>query len=314
MPPDCPSFCGTGAVAEVAEAPVRGSLQRGVSLAGYTSWRVGGPAERLFCPADRDDLLAFLRRLPENEPLLWLGLGSNLLVRDGGVAGTVIYTRGLSVLRRSDGDGRGIYAEAGVPCAHLARFGAEQGLSGAEFFAGIPGTLGGALAMNAGAFGGETWNIVAEVETVDRHGILRRRTPGEFEIGYRYACGTPGEWFVAARLRLSEGDGADSRAAIRELLARRNASQPVNQPSCGSVFRNPPGDFAARLIESCGLKGSRVGGAEVSEKHANFIVNTGGATAGDIESLIARVQAEVEKQWGVHLQTEVCMVGDRKEN
>lgn len=295
-----------------AAAP-RGQLLLGVALAGYTSWRVGGAAERFFCPAGREDLLTFLRNLPDEEPLLWLGLGSNLLVRDGGVRGTVIYTRGLNVLRRSTEDQREIYAEAGVSCAHVARFGAEQGLSGAEFFAGIPGTLGGALAMNAGAFGGETWKITSGVETVDRHGAVHRREPGEFDIGYRHVRGAPGEWFLAAQLSLTEADGAGSRAAIRELLARRRASQPVSQPSCGSVFRNPPGDFAARLIESCGLKGCRVGGAEVSEKHANFIVNTGGATAADIETLIGRVQAGVEQRCGVCLQTEVCVVGEAKE-
>ncbi|HLF98315.1 MAG TPA: UDP-N-acetylmuramate dehydrogenase, partial [Methylococcaceae bacterium] len=252
--------------------------------------------------------------LPEGEPLLWLGLGSNLLVRDGGVRGTVIYTRGLNALRRNSEDLCEIYAEAGVPCAHVARFSAEHGLSGAEFFAGIPGTLGGALAMNAGAFGGETWAIASGVETVDRRGLVRRRGRSEFEIGYRHVRGAPGEWFLAAHLRLAAADGADSRAAIRELLARRNASQPVSQPSCGSVFRNPPGDFAARLIESCGLKGYKIGGAEVSEKHANFIVNTGGATAADIETLIGHVQAEVAKRHGVHLETEVRVVGERNDH
>jgi UDP-N-acetylmuramate dehydrogenase len=294
----------------VDAAALRGHLLHGVTLAGYTSWRVGGPAERLYCPAGREDLLVFLQSLPEDEPLLWLGLGSNLLVRDGGVRGTVIYTRGLNGLRRME-DRLEVYAEAGVPCAHVARFCAGQGLTGAEFLAGIPGTMGGALAMNAGAFGGETWGITSGVETVDRHGMVRRRGRNEFDIGYRHARGAEGEWFLAVRVRLNDGDGTGSRAAIRELLARRGASQPVNQPSCGSVFRNPPGDFAARLIESCGLKGYRSGGAEVSEKHANFIVNTGQATAADIETLIGHIQAEVEKRCGVRLQTEVRVVGEQ---
>lgn len=296
---------------DLERAVLRGDQRHGEPMARYSTWRAGGKAQQFYGPADRDDLAFFLRSLPPDEPLLWLGLGSNLLVRDGGFPGTVISTRAcLLDLRRLD-DGA-VLAEAGVACAHVAKFCAEQGLGGAEFLAGIPGTMGGALAMNAGAFGGETWNVVRGVVTVDRRGVVRERDAGEYRIGYREARGPEGEWFLAAKLKLAAGDTGQSREHIRRLLARRAATQPTNLPSCGSVFRNPVGDYAARLIEASGLKGRCIGGACVSEKHANFIVNTGGATAGDIESLIELVQAEVAARHGVDLRTEVCIVGERQ--
>ncbi len=286
----------------------RGHLRLNEPLARHTSWRVGGPAERYYEPADMDDLAAFLAELPGEEPLFWLGLGSNLLVRDGGIPGTVIMTAGLlNVLERLDGDR--LRAEAGVACAKVARFAARAGLKGAEFLAGIPGTIGGALAMNAGAFDGETWAVVERVETLDRTGCLRERLPADFRVAYRQVNGPSGEWFTAAHLHLQPGDTRESSRRIRELLKRRSDTQPMGQASCGSVFRNPPGDFAARLIEASGLKGRRIGGACVSEKHANFIVNTGGATAADIESLIGEVADTVERLQGVRLITEVRIVG-----
>jgi UDP-N-acetylmuramate dehydrogenase len=296
------------AVAEIKPL-ARGELRHDVPLSEHTSWRVGGPADHMYWPADREDLLAFLRRLPAEEPVFWLGLGSNLLVRDGGLRGTVIYTRGcLRDLLRLDGDA--VYAEAGVACAQVARFCAEQNLEGAEFMAGIPGTVGGALAMNAGAFGGETWALVRKVLTTDRHGCVHERSPADFAVGYRSVRGPKEEWFLAAEFGLTPGDTTASRERIRELLARRSATQPTHQPSCGSVFRNPPGDHAARLIEASGLKGYHIGGACVSEKHANFIVNLGYATADDIERLIAHVRDEVERRHGVRLTPEVCIVGE----
>jgi UDP-N-acetylmuramate dehydrogenase len=286
----------------------RGEMLYDEPLARYTSWRVGGPARRLYRPADSADLVQFLRALPEDEPLLWLGLGSNLLVRDGGFDGTVILTRG-----QLDGmellDNNRVRAEAGASSARLARFTAHHGLCGAEFLAGIPGTLGGALSMNAGAFGGETWDWVEQVETVDRTGEVRVRRPEEFEIGYRKVSGTPGEWFLAATLRLEPGDGAAGLEAIQELLDKRAATQPIGLPSCGSVFRNPEGDYAARLIEQTGLKGTCIGKACVSEKHANFIINTGGARAAEIEQLMQLVREQVEKASGVLLVSEVHIVG-----
>ncbi|MDH4274321.1 MAG: UDP-N-acetylenolpyruvoylglucosamine reductase, partial [Gammaproteobacteria bacterium] len=176
--------------------------------------------------------------------------------------------------------------------------------------AGIPGTVGGALAMNAGAFGGETWTWVKQVETLDRHGERRLRTPADYHVGYREVRGPQDEWFIAAHFALHAGDGAAAQQRIKGLLAERNRKQPTAQPSCGSVFRNPTGDYAARLIEACGLKGTCIGAACVSEKHANFIVNIGGARAADIEALIAKIQHAVAQTHGVQLQTEVHIVGD----
>lgn len=288
---------------------LRGVLRCDEPLSLHTTWRVGGPARRFYRPADRADLLNFLRQLPLHEPLFWLGLGSNLLVRDGGFPGTVIATQGrLSQMEWLQP--QRLYAEVGVACAKIARSAARAGCCGVEFLAGIPGTLGGALAMNAGAFGGEIWRQVSGVETVDRYGEVRRRGPGEFEIGYRSVVGPEGEWFLAAELDLQTGDVVAAQNQIKQLLERRATTQPTGQPSCGSVFRNPPGDHAARLIEAAGLKGRCIGGAQVSEMHANFIVNTGDARAADIEQLIALVQDEVEKQTGVCLVTEVHRIGE----
>lgn len=291
---------------------MKGRLRINEPLAKYTSWRVGGPADRLYIPYDKQDLIEFVKNLPVDEPVFWIGLGSNLLVRDGGVRGTVINTKGrLKQIRMTDAGT--VYAEAGVPCAHVARFCGDRGLVGAEFLAGIPGTLGGALKMNAGAFGGETWEIVQSVEMLDGSGHVAVRAKNEFSIGYRSVKGHDDEWFLAANLLLDTGDTMSSQQKIKELLEKRNRTQPTNQPSCGSVFKNPQGDYAARLIEATGLKGYAIGGACVSTKHANFIVNTGSASAADIEELIQFVRMEVQEQHGVVLQTEVCMVGERQE-
>jgi UDP-N-acetylmuramate dehydrogenase len=200
-----------------------------------------------------------------------------------------------------------------VASPKVARFAANHGFEGAEFLAGIPGTLGGALAMNAGCYGSETWDVVDRVVTLDRTGRLRERRAGDYEIGYRHCRrkgSGPEEWFAAAWLKLRPGDGEAARRRVKELLTRRIASQPLEQPNAGSVFRNPPGDHAARLIEACGLKGFTVGGALVSTKHANFIVNAGTATAADVEAVIAHVQAEVEARTGIGLVREVLIVGE----
>lgn len=304
---------------------LRGELAFNVPMDRHVSWRAGGVAERLYQPADLADLIVFMRTLEADEPLIFIGLGSNLLVRDGGYRGTVILVhKALSALRlesrrqgtawekRADGTIGVIYAEAGVASPKVARFAANHDLVGAEFLAGIPGTVGGALAMNAGCYGRETWEIVAQVLTIDRRGELHTRLPRDFGVGYRRVAPSQPreEWFVAAWLMLSRGDGAASREEIKRLLARRVASQPLNLPNAGSVFRNPPGDHAARLIEQCGLKGLRIGGAQVSEKHANFIVNLGGASAADIERLIERVEATVAERTGVQLQREVRIIGE----
>lgn len=280
---------------------------RDVSMAKHTSWHVGGPADFFFTPRDAKDLAAFLRQLPPDVPLLWVGLGSNMLVRDGGFRGAVISTHGaLGVLERLSANR--IQAEAGVPCARIARQCVKWGLGPAEFFAGIPGTLGGALAMNAGAFGGETWRHVVEVDVLDRHGAWHSRGPGDYEIGYRSVKGPDAEWFIGAKLEFERTPGVNTEA-IRQLLDKRKQSQPIGEWSCGSVFTNPPGDHAARLIESAGLKGFRIGDAAVSEKHANFIINLGRARAADIEALIVHVQHTVERIHGISLHPEVRIVG-----
>jgi UDP-N-acetylmuramate dehydrogenase len=278
-------------------------------LSRHTSWHVGGPAEVFFNPRDRADLTAFLRAVPAGVPIHWIGLGSNLLVRDGGLRGIVISTHGtLDALERIDATG--VRAEAGVACARLARQCIQWGLGPAEFFAGIPGTLGGALAMNAGAFGGETWEHVRGVETIDRAGRTRRRGPAEYRIGYRQVIApVPEEWFIAAELSFEQRPGAHA-GEVRTLLARRRASQPIGEWSCGSVFTNPPGDHAARLIEAAGLKGFRIGDASVSHKHANFIINHGRASAADLERLIEHVRAEVQHLHGIALEPEVRIVGE----
>ncbi|MFO1417522.1 MAG: UDP-N-acetylmuramate dehydrogenase [Methylotetracoccus sp.] len=293
--------------------PVAGQLLHDAGLADYTSWRVGGPADRLYLPLDSADLLSFLAGGGAgDESVFWLGLGSNLLIRDGGIRGLVICTKGR--LRRLErlGEHR-VFVESGVPCAHVAKFCGDQGWCGAEFLAGIPGTMGGALAMNAGAFGGETWPLVERVWTMTDRGVERWRSRDEFMIGYRSVVGlAPDECFLGAELQLAPGDAGSSRQRIRELLARRSATQPTNMPSCGSVFRNPVGDHAGRLIEECGLKGHSIGGAQVSPKHANFIVNTGHATARDIESMIQFVRDTVRDRHGIDLQPEVRIVGTER--
>ncbi len=295
-----------------SELGLRGKLTRNEPMSRYTSWRAGGAAERMYQPADLDDLLMFLRSLPLGEPLCVVGLGSNLLVRDGGLRGTVLLMHGALSGLRLEADGS-VYAEAGVPGAKLARFAALHNLLGAEFFAGIPGTVGGMLAMNAGCYGSETWQKVLRVQVATRSGELKERTPADYEIGYRHVVvrEKTEEFFVAAWLKFEAGEGDVARNRIKDLLGKRIESQPLNFPNAGSVFRNPPGDHAGRLIQQCGLKGKRIGGAQVSEKHANFIVNTGGATAADIEDLINEVRETVLQQTGVQLRTEVRIVGER---
>ncbi|MFZ2161476.1 MAG: UDP-N-acetylmuramate dehydrogenase [Sideroxyarcus sp.] len=313
---------------------LRGEMLHDEPMSRHVSWRAGGVAQRLYRPADLADLQQFLRQTPAEEPLLFVGLGSNLLVRDGGFRGTVVQMVGALIELHMDGEL--IYAQAGVAGAKLARFAATNNWCGAEFFAGIPGTLGGMLAMNAGCYGSETWQKVDRVQVLTRGGELLERTPQEYEVGYRHVMrildfgfrnweeashadpakskiqnpNSSEEFFVGAWLRLEKGDVEEARQEIKVLLEKRSATQPLNLPNAGSVFRNPPGNHAAKLIEGCGLKGKRVGGAQVSEKHANFIVNVGNATAADIENLINEVRATVLKQTGIELHPEVKIVGE----
>ncbi|HEX2826714.1 MAG TPA: UDP-N-acetylmuramate dehydrogenase [Burkholderiales bacterium] len=315
----------------IQTSPLRGELKRDEAMARHVSWRAGGSVDRAYRPADLDDLAAFLRSLPAAEPVYFVGLGSNLLVRDGGLRGTVVFTHWafreieLADLNETEGE---IRADAGVASPKVARFAALHGLVGAEFLAGIPGTIGGALAMNAGCYGGETWNVVRRVVTIDRSGELHERTRAQYRIGYRTvvrrcsqiaSVAAPDaikrragvdEWFVSAVIALPRGDGDESRRKVKELLSRRIATQPLGEPNAGSVFRNPPGSYAAKLIEDCGLKGRAIGGAVISEKHANFIVNKGGARAADIEALIELAQSSVKTKFGIELEREVRIVGE----
>ena len=293
---------------------LRGEYRVNEPMRRHTSWRVGGSVDVCYKPADIDDLSSFLHQLPDTHPVIFVGLGSNLLVRDGGLRAAVVFTHSalasLDLVER--GGHQEIFAEAGVASPKVARFAAMHGLEGGEFLAGIPGTIGGALAMNAGCYGTETWEIVTRVRTVDRQGQVRERNPADYDIGYRSVIPKfqGEEFFIGAWCRLHPGNGDRSRQTIKSLLQKRIAAQPLETPNAGSVFRNPPNDYAARLIESCGLKGLRRGGAMVSLKHANFIVNTGGASAADIEWLIEHVHATVMQQSGVDLEREVRVIGE----
>jgi UDP-N-acetylmuramate dehydrogenase len=272
------------AAQKVDEHPV---VRHDESMVVHTSWRVGGTADVYCEPRNVAELRAFLIDLPASMPRMQRELER------------------ISETR--------VRAGAGVACARLAKQCEQWELGPAAFMVGIPGTIGGALAMNAGAFGGETWSHVESVETIDRAGVIRERPRSDFEIGYRSVAGPEDEWFLAATFSLescAEQHKDEDETAIRSLLSRRAASQPLGQPSCGSVFRNPRNGFAGELIESCGLKGARIGGAVVSEKHANFIVNDGNATAADIEALIEHVRERVLETTGIELQSEVRIVGE----
>ncbi len=301
------------------QTPTRGGFCHDEPMARHVSWRAGGLAKSFFKPVDLNDLRAFLPTLPPDEPILFVGLGSNLLVRGdnnrGGFNGTVILTAPqLGGITLDAHDKLIVAAGAGAASPHVAKFAAKNNLAGAEWLAGVPGTVGGALAMNAGCYGTETWQQVVDCVTVDRAGNLHTHTPADFEIGYRHVLMKPSaggdEYFVSARFRFAAGDAQIAQARIKELLAKRMASQPLDKPNAGSTFRNPPNDFAARLIESCGLKGHTIGGAQVSLKHANFIVNLGTATAKDIEHLICHMRDTVRSETGVELIQEVRIVGE----
>ena len=298
-----------------ATEPLRGTLREDEPMSRHVSWRAGGRARRFYQPASVPDLCAFLRTCAPDEPILFVGLGSNLLVRDGGFDGTVVFTHHALTGIKQQGKGArpAFIAGAGVPAPHLARFVAKHGGAGAEFLAGIPGTMGGALAMNAGCYGGETWSHVIAVETIDRNGNLRARGPADYNHSYRHVELKAGgeEWFISGVFVFERGEEAPAMERMKALLQQRVATQPINQPNAGSVFRNPPDDHAARLIESCGLKGYRVGGAQVSWKHANFIVNLGGATAEDIEAVIDHVHGIVLARTRVSLVREVRIVGEQ---
>ena len=288
----------------------RGKLLFNESLSRYNTWGVGGQAQCIFHPADIEDLSHFLANTDSDVPLTWLGLGSNVLIRDGGIKGVVIITQtGLKQIR-FDGE-QSVYAQAGAACAKLARASVSKSLVGVEFMAGIPGTIGGALAMNAGAFGGQTWQNVSHVEVINRRGEIATRAVDEYEYGYRYVKSFEDEWFVGASFNLDLDELGTKVVSIKELLAQRSQSQPIGKKNCGSVFKNPQQGHAAQLIEQCGLKGFAIGGACVSNKHANFIINENQATAEDIEQIIKHVQETVKQQCNIDLLTEVKLLGDK---
>ena len=279
------------------------------SLNKYNSWRVGGTADALYTPKDLEDLKMFLKNENYLKPLTFIGLGSNILVRDGGIRGTVIVMH--AALNNIQFTEDGVYAEAGNTCAKLAKNLAKEHYVGEEFFAGIPGTIGGALAMNAGCYGSETWNFVTKVNMIDTQGNTVSRLKEDFKISYREVVKPKNdEWFIGAWFNFEKDMSANPENKIKEYLNHRKNTQPLNWPTAGSTFRNPKDTFAAKLIEECGLKGFRVGNAEVSDKHANFIINLGNASAKDIENIIDYVESEVFKQKGIKLEREIKILGD----
>ncbi len=294
----------------IDETALRGDLKRDEPMSHHTSWKTGGNADFYYSPADIEDLAMFIAMLPKSLPIFWVGNGSNLLVRDAGVSGAVVSIAGVLDSFEILGDNK-LKLGAGLACAKAARNAAKQGLSGIEFLAGIPGTIGGALAMNAGAYGGDTWQCVEQVEIMNRSGDVRTLQREQFEVAYRSVSIAKDEWFISATVKLEKKDSEKIREQIRTMLSERADAQPLGQLSCGSVFRNPEGDYAARLIEACGLKGHAIGGACVSDKHANFIINTGSATSTDIEQLIEHVRHRVAEKFTIELIPEVRMIGDQ---
>ena len=324
---------------------INGQLKLNEPLSRYTTWRIGGEAECFYKPENEIDLQRMLKIIPEYTVIHWIGLGSNLLVRDGGVKGIIIYTNGvlndlhIDCSGTEENDKCTITAQAGVACAIFARKAANNSINGAEFLSGIPGTIGGALAMNAGAFGGETWRHVVNVKMINQKGELIVRTPEEFEIQYRHIQlkavdfkksdfrntdlktkelndtlnkNELQEWFLSGTFCFEkDAQGLKkSKQEIKRLLARRAETQPTKQANAGSVFKNPSNDYAARLIELCGLKGLAINNAQISPKHANFIINKGNARAKDVEALIDKIKEAVYEQCQIKLDTEVRIIGE----
>ena len=290
---------------------IEGVLLHDEPMHKHTSWRVGGKAEMFYVPTDKASLVQLMCQLPGNVPVLWCGLGSNLLVRDAGIPGVVVCTfKGVDEIRRIDRER--IYAQAGVTSPKLARYCARHGLEGAEFLAGLPGSFGGAVAMNAGAYGGDTWSLIEKIECLDREGNINWFDRSEITYRYRHVELPKNNWIVGAQLRLKSIKGLDLLRRIRELLKTRASAQPLQNPNAGSVFKNPENDYAARLLEEAGMKGVAIGGAEYSQKHANFILNRGNATAADIEALIDLGRSTVKQQFGIELEPEVRIVGEKQ--
>lgn len=289
--------------------PVRGRLSLNAPLAGVTWFGVGGPAEALFRPADQDDLAQFLAHKPAGLPVTVIGVGSNLLVRDGGVPGVVIRLGRAFTEIRVDGDL--VTAGASALDGNVAMVCRDAGLAGLEFLSGVPGTIGGALRMNAGAYGAEIKDVLVEAEALDGRGNLHKLTLADMDFSYRH-CGLPEDWlFTRTVLRGRPGDPAAIAARINEIKAAREDSQPVRSRTGGSTFANPPGHKAWELIDKAGCRGLKRGGAMMSEKHCNFLINTGDATAADIEDLGEEVRRRVYESAGVELRWEIRRIGVR---
>ncbi|MDB4040615.1 UDP-N-acetylmuramate dehydrogenase [Methylophilaceae bacterium] len=288
----------------------KNTIYKNIDLKNFNSWKVGGKAEQFLICDNKDTLASYIKTRKIKPPITFIGLGSNLLIRDGGVKGAVVIMHGgLSVINREN---ELIYVEAGVSCSKLAKFAAKEGLNNSAFFAGIPGTIGGSLAMNAGCYGSETWDYVNKVLMINLNGDQIVRSRADFKINYRDVKNyNNDESFLAAWFNFPEGNKEDAEKKIKDLLAHRKNTQPLNWPTAGSTFRNPIDNFAAKLIEDCGLKGYQIGGAKVSEKHANFIINIGNATALDIENIITYIQKIVFEKKNIQLFREIKIIGEQ---
>ncbi len=288
----------------------KNTIHNNVELKSFNSWKVGGKAEHFLICDDKSILTSLMQTKKIKLPITFVGLGSNLLVRDGGVKGTVIVMHGG--LKKINNDDGLIYSEAGVSCSKLSKFSARQGITNAAFFSGIPGTVGGALAMNAGCYGSEVWDYVQKVLMINLNGDQVERNKLDFKISYREVTNiNRDEFFLAAWFKFPKGDKEEAEKKIRELLAHRKKTQPLNWPTAGSTFRNPDGNFAAKLIEDCDLKGYKIGGAQISDKHANFIINLGSASALDIENIIIYIQKDVFEKKNIQLKREIKIIGEK---
>ena len=279
-------------------------------LSKHTAWKVGGPADIFFTPQNRDDLSNFLKS-NHGKQITWLGNGTNVLVRDGGIRGAVISTK-KSIDKINMETKNSCRVEAGASCMDLALFAEKNQLGPAAFFSGIPGSIGGALTMNAGSFGMETWDLVKEVEVINEKGDISFIAKESFDIAYRTVTFPFRLWFLSCSMFFSS-DEETTKDNLIELRNQRIKTQPLSEDTCGSVFKNPPGNYAGALIEESGLKGFKIGSASISEQHANFIVNEGGATAHDIEHLINHTRQVVKKNYDIDLQPEVRIMGEKKQ-
>lgn len=285
-----------------------GKLSENHPLKKYTTWRIGGLAELFYEPSNKEDCLkVYIKCVQENVPVTFIGGGSNLLISDNGIAGLVIYTKGLSELEWL---GESVRADAGLSLTYLSKMASEKGLSGLEFAAGIPGTLGGAVVMNAGANGHSISEVVKEVKVITKQGELKIYSNKELDFSYRSSIlQKTKELVLSVDLSLEKGDAIKIKRKIEENLRFRKERQPIKLPNAGSVFKNPQGDSAGRLIEAVGAKGWRVGDAQVSKLHANFIVNLGDANANDVNKLIEEVRQAVLEKFAIVLETEVILLG-----